>query len=316
MGWLGFSRNIQSTESGIRYRGNRELVHERGHTCTRANATMPQSGFRRQLTELQSRCGYRRRSRSLLSCSLAVAQTKMITLETPMGHVPTGGGTVVVNGEVCDVGFLLQQNIVASVGVLFPGRRRKMAREWGIDKPTIRSQSGQIWSQSDVSLWRVQRQRGRCGTRRLRGLVLSRVEIVEARRAGVEGRYIEVIPARSMMALGSGDNPKLSTSSVSLADGMDCWGNIGGRRTQRGLKALEPLWATRACDQPHSGGSRRMSRQFHCVSGHLVAQNSRFRIDPDISHHRISAASSFVASASPFSSRQLRRRSLIAAVFF
>jgi hypothetical protein len=59
-----------------------------------------------------------------------------------------------------------------------------------------------------------------------------------------------------------------------------------------------------------------MSRQFHCVSGHLVAQNSRFRIDPDISHHRISAASSFVASASPFSSRQLRRRSLIAAVFF
>jgi hypothetical protein len=61
------------------------------------------------------------------------------------------------------------------------------------------------------------------------------------------GRYIEVIPARSMMALGSGDSPKLSTSSVSLAEGMDCWGNIGGRRDS-GSEALEPLWATRACE--------------------------------------------------------------------
>jgi hypothetical protein len=186
MGWLGFSRNIQSTESGIRYQGNRELVHGRGHNCARAHGTMPESGFRRQLTKLLSQCGYRRRSRSLLSCSLAVARTKMITLATPMATFRRGSGTVVVNGEMCDVGLLLQYSKISWLRrCSIPGPAPEDGEGMGIDKPAIRSQSGRIWSQSDVSLWRVQRQRGQCGTRRLRVLVLSRSQ--RERRAGVEG---------------------------------------------------------------------------------------------------------------------------------
>jgi hypothetical protein len=234
MGWLGFSRNIQSTESGIRYQGNRELVHGRGHNCARAHGTMPESGFRRQLTKLQSQCGYRRRSRSLLSCSLAVAQTKMITLATPMATFRRPVGLWLSTVKCATLGCCYSTAKYRGFGgVLFPGRRRKMAREWELISPqsgrnpvesgrNLMSHSGGFSDNAANAVlegcecW--------CCCRDRRGKDVQEWRVV--------GRYIEVIPARSMMALGSGDSPKLSTSSVSLAGGMDCWGNIGGGGTQ------------------------------------------------------------------------------------
>jgi hypothetical protein len=149
MGWLGFSRNIQSTESGIRYQGNRELVHGRGHNCARAHGTMPESGFRRQLTKLQSQCGYRRRSRSLQSCSLAVAQTKMITLATPMATFRRPVGLWLSTVKCATLGCCYSTAKYRGFGgVLFPGRRRKMAREWELISP----QSGRNLVESSRNL--------------------------------------------------------------------------------------------------------------------------------------------------------------------
>lgn len=295
---MGFSRNIQSTESGIRYQGNRELVHGRGHNCARAHGTMPELGFRRQLTKLQSQCGYRRRSRSLLSCSLAVAQTKMITLATPMATFRRPVGLWLSTVKCATLGCCYSTAKYRGFGgVLFPGRRRKMAREWELISP----QSGRNLVESSRNLmshsggfsdnaanavlegcecWCCRDRRGK--------------DVQEWR---IVGRYIEVIPARSMMALGSGDSqnyqPVPSHWLVAWIAGAI---SEGGGTQGRGAGATLGNPSLRVCDQPHPGGSRRTSRQFHCIASRLVARNSRFRIDPDTSHHHISAASSFVAS--------------------
>jgi hypothetical protein len=61
------------------------------------------------------------------------------------------------------------------------------------------------------------------------------------------GRYIEVIPARSMMALGSGDSQNYQPVP---SHWLVAWiaGAISEGGGTSGSEALEPLWATRACE--------------------------------------------------------------------